>query len=318
MKVFSDMTTHFSTSEVSAQSRIEFWRDVVCRTYVAVSCSSLERDLDASVSVHAFGTGQLSDISSTAMTYARTADNIRQSPSDDLQLCLIRSGSVSISQDGREAALRSGDIGLYDAARPFSLNFGEQYHSLILKFPRPVLASRIPDIDKVMALKFAGDSRLGALVNSVIRETVSIWHATDEQLAARLSGSVVDIVAVALEHELLGRRGDESRQAVQIERIKRYMLDRLGDAELDITVIAADCHVAPRTIHRLFASEGTTAIRWLWQQRLAASYRALAEGRAKQVSEAAINCGFSDFSHFTRAFKKAFGIVPNSLLQKLH
>ncbi|PRX92053.1 AraC-like protein [Paraburkholderia sp. BL25I1N1] len=66
------------------------------------------------------------------MTYARTADNIRQSPSDDLQLCLIRSGSVAIAHDGRKAALGPGNIGLYDAARPFLLNFGEPYQSLIL------------------------------------------------------------------------------------------------------------------------------------------------------------------------------------------
>nr|WP_219907320.1 hypothetical protein [Paraburkholderia sp. BL25I1N1] len=100
---------------------------------------------------------------------------------------------------------------------------------------------------------------------------------TDEQPAARLSGWAVDIVAAALEHELLGQPRDHSRQAVQTERIKRYMLDRLGDADLDIAGIASECHIAPRTIHRLSASEGTTAIRWLWQQRLAASYRALAK-----------------------------------------
>ncbi|WP_321893213.1 AraC-like ligand-binding domain-containing protein [Paraburkholderia tropica] len=312
------MTTHFSTSTVEAPVRLEYWRDVICRTYVSVNCAPLDMALDAHVSVHALGCAQLSDISSSAMTYARTAESIRQAPSDDLQLCLIQGGSVAIAQSDREVLLGSGDIALYDAARPFSLHFAEQYRSLILKFPRPMLAARIPDIDRLMALKLSGDSKLGLLVNSVIRESVRFGEPGDELIAAQLSGSVADIVCVAIENELSERRRGDLRQLGQIERIKRFMINHLGDASLDIALIASECHIAPRTIHRLFASEGTTAIRWLWQQRLSTSYRLLAEGRVKQVSEAAINCGFSDFSHFTRAFKKAFGIVPHSLLRRLH
>jgi AraC-like DNA-binding protein len=312
------MTTLFSTSEIAPQERLEFWRDVVCRTYVSVTCDPLERELDGKVTVYPFGSTQLTDISSSAATYERTTDTIRQSPSEDLQFCLILDGSLKIEQGGQQAVLGPGDIGLYDAAHPFSLLLGERYRALNLKVPRPVLLARVADVDKLMARRFPGESKLGALVNSLLRESVKVGDFADERLNARLSGSIVDILSAAIENELLGCRENDSRQGAQLDRIKRYMLDRLGDAELDIATIASECHVAPRTVHRLFAIEGTTAIRWLWQRRLAASYRALAEGHVRQVSEAAINFGFSDFSHFTRAFKKAFGVVPHSLLRNAH
>ncbi|CAD6560242.1 helix-turn-helix domain-containing protein [Paraburkholderia sabiae] len=312
------MTTSFSTSEIAPQERLEFWRDVVCRTYVSVTCDPLECELDGQVTLYPFGFTQLTDISSSAASYKRTVEIIRQSPSEDLQFCLILDGSLSIEQAGQQAVLGAGDIGLYDAAQPFSLHLGERYRALNLKVPRPVLLARVADVDKLMARRFPGESKLGALVNSLLRESVRVGDFADEQLAARLCGSVVDILSAAIENELLGCRENNSRQGAQLDRIKCYMLERLGDTDLDIATIASECHMAPRTVHRLFAMEGTTAIRWLWQRRLAASYRALAEGHVRQVSEAAINFGFSDFSHFTRAFKKAFGIVPHSLLCKTH
>jgi AraC-like DNA-binding protein len=77
--------------------------------------------------------------------------------------------------------------------------------------------------------------------------------------------------------------------------------------------VALACNVSPRTLMRLFAAEGTTPIRWLWHQRLAAACRALAGGRGARVTEVALSCGFSDLSHFSRAFKAEFGRSPREI-----
>ena len=85
---------------------------------------------------------------------------------------------------------------------------------------------------------------------------------------------------------------------------------------LDVNMIAKAQKTGRRTLFRLFAEEGSTPMRWLWQQRLARSYRALAEGRITQVTDAAFSNGFSDLAHFSRTFKAKFGVSPQTLKRR--
>jgi len=123
----------------------------------------------------------------------------------------------------------------------------------------------------------------------------------------------MDILATALESELAGDEALQKERHRLLPQIKSYMLARLHEAELDLASIARAQNIAPRTLSRVFAAEGTTPIRWLWQQRLAASYKALAEGRVDNVTDAALSSGFTDMSHFSRAFKREFGHLPNTV-----
>jgi AraC-like DNA-binding protein len=107
-----------------------------------------------------------------------------------------------------------------------------------------------------------------------------------------------------------------ARQQRRFADVKRYILANLHDPDLDLARIVTAQDMAPRTLYRLFAGEGTTPMRWLWQQRLAASFRALAEGQFTQVTDVALSFGFSDVSHFSRAFKAAYGHSPRALMRR--
>jgi AraC-like DNA-binding protein len=300
---------------LSETRRFAQWQDLVCRTYVPVRCERVdERPFSAHLSVQEFGASQLSRIESCAMHYARHADDIGIDAHDDMQFCLMLEGEMHVVQDGRQARLGLGDMVLYDAAHPFSLEFPTDYRAVIVKLPRSLLASRLSAPERLTARLLPGDVRLGALAGGMIREAASLEGLGGDLLAQRLSTSLADILALALEAELLGTEPLTNRHAQLLQRVKAYVLAHLDDPTLDVAQIASAHCVAPRTLNRLFAADGTTAIRWLWQQRLDASYKVLAEGRVRQVTEAALCAGFSDFSHFSRSFKKAFGVLPHTLV----
>jgi transcriptional regulator GlxA family with amidase domain len=67
---------------------------------------------------------------------------------------------------------------------------------------------------------------------------------------------------------------------------------------------------------RLFASEGTTPMHWLWERRLREAHRLLSNQVVSRVKDAALAAGFSDMSHFSRAFRAAFGQSPLEVLTR--
>jgi AraC-like DNA-binding protein len=144
------------------------------------------------------------------------------------------------------------------------------------------------------------------------------WNASalEVLVGEKLNGALLDVISTAFETAFPEPKPSVKRyQMLQLQRIKEYLLGNLHDSKMTIDSVAQATYVAPRTINRLFASEGTTAIRWLWTQRLVACHDALLAGRFNQVTEAAFSFGFTNLSHFSFAFKRTYGVTPQQLLQ---
>ncbi|QCM08681.1 helix-turn-helix transcriptional regulator (plasmid) [Agrobacterium tumefaciens] len=90
----------------------------------------------------------------------------------------------------------------------------------------------------------------------------------------------------------------------------------MHDCHLDVETIARDTSIAPRTLYRRFARDATTPMQWLWEQRLATSYRLLSEARVGRMTEVAMICGFKDVSHFSKAFRSRYRQSPSSIGRK--
>jgi AraC-like DNA-binding protein len=297
----------------------EHWHQITCRNFSQTESNRIsDNHFRACVSLREFGPLSFSEIWSSTLAddlirVTRSSGDIRKDPRDYFMLWLALAGKTVFAQGGREAQIGAGDLMLHDQTQPFTLKFGRECHAVMITVPRALLVSRIPSAAQYTACKVSAGSRFGALAGSVVRQLLRLEDSTDGELIARVGASAMDLVLTAIDSELIGQTGLGPRQDRRLVQVKRYMLANLHDPELDLEKIAQRQNVAARTLNRLFAREGTTPIRWLWQQRLAAAYKALAERRMNRVTDVAFSLGFSDAAHFSRAFKTAFGQRPEAV-----
>jgi AraC-like DNA-binding protein len=306
---------------VGASQCFEQWHYATCHNYSVTDYRRAKQGpFTAHISARSFGTLIVSQLASFAsesrIEVVRGSAEIRGDPRDQFMLFLVYCGDVGFAQNERTARLQGGDMIIYDQARPFTMGFGGDARQIIVSIPRPLMASRLPDVERFTARPIASRSKLGALTAAVVRQLVEFETSLDEDIANRVGGSALDILATALEAELSEDAEGDGRHHARLMRVKRYVVANLHDPEMTIESIAAAQNLAPRTLHRLFSAEGTTPIRWLWQQRLSASYKALAEGHVRHVTDAALSFGFTDLSHFSRAFRKTFGHAPHTLVRR--
>ncbi len=235
--------------------------------------------------------------------------------SDHFLLTLSLCPDALVVQNDRESRQGAGDIVLYDSAQPYACRYPEGDDQIVLTVPRKLLLQHIPSAERLVCRTLDGHSALGRVAAVVLTEA---WNAEglSDPLSERLNASLLDVLSTAFDSVF----GDtdirrQSHQMQQLQRIKQFLLNNLPDTGLTAENIALATHVSPRTLNRLFAQEGTTAIRWLWQQRLSACHDALLKRHVRRVSDAALNFGFTNLSHFSRAFKNAYGIPPQQLLE---
>jgi AraC-like DNA-binding protein len=97
-------------------------------------------------------------------------------------------------------------------------------------------------------------------------------------------------------------------------RVKDHILRHLADPGLAPPAIAAAHFVSVRYLHKLFQSQGVTVGEWIRTQRLERCRRDLLRSPAPGDGVAAVarRWGFTSPSHFSRAFRTAYGMTPRA------
>jgi len=139
-----------------------------------------------------------------------------------------------------------------------------------------------------------------------------------ERLFARATAAAVP-EPLALEEDLLralvnllrrhGARPRPVRPTSPAVAAARRRLDEAPERPVTLTELAALSGVDRFALLRGFAREtGATPHAYLVQRRVRLAQRLLAAGHAP--AEAALQAGFADQSHLTRAFRRQFGVTP--------
>lgn len=253
----------------------------------------------------------------TAAIRRRRGNGYHPNPigSDTFQMTFqVRGGSTRLSQRGRGAEMALGDGALTYGGDAFEGDFdvGAGDNTIIgLIIPSDVALDLCPDAhDRTMkkirhdlpalsllrayANAVLAEPAMGAATEMAARHLLDLWRAVleDPELAAPVHPPGVEAARAALALNLIARR--------------------YRDPHFSLETLAAALGLSPRAVQRALAECGATFRDALGERRLeraAALLRAQAWERAKIV-EIAYASGFSDLSHFNRAFRARFGMPP--------
>lgn len=261
------------------------------------------------------------NIESDPITVSRIQKYISSDKISDILLHVQIEGTARITQDKRSFTLKENALAIVPGGIPYQIEYPERGRKIILRIPYHIFSNRVLGreirdfgaslfesglvpvvISLLKSLTFDGKSRLTDMDQFTLAESF-----------LSMIGSVV---------RLQGRSGmmaGEKSQSARLGRVLSYIDENFSDHELTPARIAQTNFVSVRHLHGLFQQRGTTVGKWLWDRRLRASYEDLLDAKKSSMTicEIAYSRGFNDSAHFSRSFKKHFGISPSEIRMKI-
>jgi AraC family transcriptional regulator, positive regulator of tynA and feaB len=309
------MKTLISTDDLNSRKKFETYLDIVRAHFVPSECRTIG---DGRFHAHIEG----AEIGGTVITRSSfngqavdiTPQTIRRHDKHDKLSVIIRlSGTAHSSQYDRAVVQQPGDLIVFDSNKPLTFEYPDSTSSLFIELPREQLESALGAAPLYAGLSVAGSQPGATLVRTFFDDLVRVHGQLSPDTAARMTRIGIDLIVACVAERLAQETPRPLQGTVIVQRAKAYVETHLGDLTLDPPQLAAAMGVSLRHLQQLFHERGQPIADWLWQRRLEAAARRLADpGHAHlSVGALAYGCGFVSQAHFSRRFKERYGATPS-------
>ncbi len=293
--------------------RLGVWRDLIRDHFVSLEVDAARReDFTGRVATTQLGSLRVAEVASIRQQARRTAALANRDDERYFQVGLLTDGRARLAQDGRECELLPGDFAVYETDRPFSWDLGgdASWRLLVFTWPRQVIGLTEGESQTLTARQLSGREGVSGVVSRVLRDLAGNAGGLATEAGAGLADEVAGLTVTAAGAALGARVPGETNLFLRIEA---YLRANLTDPQLCPDGIAAAHYISTRHLHRIFAAQGRTVVRWLRAERLECCRRELAlrRGPVPSVVQICRRWGFTDPAVFSRTFSAAYGTPPS-------
>jgi AraC-like DNA-binding protein len=217
-------------------------------------------------------------------------------------------GSTLLLHGLGSARLGTGDMCLIDERERFRLETDEYVGILFLRLPRAPALSRYPHLDRLFGTLLPAEECGTRLLSDTLLRLSEVADRLGEMQRTAIVGSIIQMLGVAEAFSALPESADW-----RVRRAADFIEINLSVAGLTAEDVARDQNISRRRLDQLMqAAYGRSVATYLWTRRMeqaAADLRDPHKGDMS-ISQVAFANGYEDAAHFTRAFRRSFGVTP--------
>jgi len=313
----SDTIRSLSTSGLAPRQQIQFWSDALTDLCGRFDVDPLQASsLEGRINYTTVSQLKLCQIEASQHRIAHTDWRIRSTEHPYIKILFQTVGVSCFEQDGRRIEVAPGDCLAYDVSCPHTITNPALTRHEVVIVPKHLLQERGFHSERMSACKLSSRAGTGRIAHEFVHAAFGEAANLSPNSAAGVAESLIDLLLLPLREAdtVFDRVGPEAMYI----RAQAFIREHLRNPDLCIDQISAALGCTKRYLHMLFSERGMTVSDYIWRARLQHCRQELETHCGKTITDVAFSWGFSSSSHFSRVFRKYFGVVPSSIHKAQH
>lgn len=296
---------------VSGPPGLERWGDVLAATHLGFEVSGTERTPHAfqgAVTRRRFGGLALVDCAASPFLGRRPDALLEDSAEPIIGFQFLRRGVELVRESWRELALAPGSVILWDSLQPVEVEVVQPFAKRTLIFPRDRVLAVCPRLAEVKAIPPLTPHGGARLLIRYLSSLASELPGLDGPAGDAAADAALELLRAAVEPNVPTSRS--AKRAALRSEVRRYIRASLHNPHLGPETIARARAISVRALHALYEDTGDSVAGIVRRERLSRCREDLGLVTGGSVTEIAFRWGFRDAAHFSRVFKREYGVTP--------
>ncbi|WP_221794317.1 transcriptional regulator FeaR [Oceanobacter mangrovi] len=243
----------------------------------------------------------------------RSGTNADQEDIDHCFLVMHNSGFARFADQQNSLQLSPGDIFLMSGIKPCELTPAGLIEHVSFPLERQRVEHSLGGASPVFG-KVNQRSTAGLMIRTMLDKLTTVSGNSSQQSLEKdaIEDAILTLLKPSLQYsdfsaEALGHMSRDIWQAAQL------LINRnLQQGDLAPAMLAQQLNISVRQLHRIFEDHNDSVCRFILRSRLQQCASDLKSARMQKTSITSIayNWGFADSAHFSRSFKKQYGVSP--------